>query len=261
MLRRPIESALGPSIAVVHQALPAPAGSRAQQCVLESEQGQPRGVEAGRDGPPHDPAGEHVGDERDVAEPCQRAHVGDVSDPQLMWEFGLESAFHEVWAVIRLTGRTRGDRLTAASDALQASELHQAGDLVPADLPPGAVHRVVHLPHPVHGVVLRVDSRELLEKEFVSQSPCGGWPALGSAVAAGGDEPTIRRAEHAADGLDPETIAVFVDERDHLVVGRSSSAAKNADAVFKISLARRSSLFSLFNLRISTDSSVVTPGR
>jgi hypothetical protein len=55
--------------------------------------------------------------------------------------------------------------------------------------------------------------------------------------------------QHSADRLDtpPQaTIAavlVLADERDHLVWGRSSSAAKKADAALRISLARRSSAF------------------
>jgi len=38
-----------------------------------------------------------------------------------------------------------------------------------------------------------------------------------------------------------ELIAVFVDERNYLVVGRSSSAAKKAEALRRISFARRRS--------------------
>ena len=43
--------------------------------------------------------------------------------------------------------------------------------------------------------------------------------------------------------------------------GRSSSAAKKADAAFRISFARRSSAFSRLSRLISADSSVVVPGR
>src|SRR5699024_11237242 len=57
----------------------------------------------------------------------------------------------------------------------------------------------------------------------------------------------------------PETIPKHIDIPDHLVVGRSSSAAKKADAVFKISFARRSSAFSRLSLRISACSSLLTP--
>jgi hypothetical protein len=54
---------------------------------------------------------------------------------------------------------------------------------------------------------------------------------------------------------------VLVDERDDHRCGRSSSAAKKAEAAFKISFARRSSAFSFFNALTCADSSVVTPGR
>lgn len=50
------------------------------------------------------------------------------------------------------------------------------------------------------------------------------------------------------------------DVNDHCP-GRSSSAAKKAEAAFKIALALLSSAFSRFNHLISADSSLVTPGR
>src|SRR5215207_730267 len=61
--------------------------------------------------------------------------------------------------------------------------------------------------------------------------------------------------------LDSETILMLIDVADHRGAGRSSSAAKNADAVRRISLVRRSSAFSLFSRRISANSSDVVPGR
>ena len=44
-----------------------------------------------------------------------------------------------------------------------------------------------------------------------------------------------------ADGLDSELVTVLVDERDDHFDGRSSSAAKKADADLRIAFARRSS--------------------
>src|SRR5699024_3868203 len=69
------------------------------------------------------------------------------------------------------------------------------------------------------------------------------------------DEPTVCRTQNTTDGLDPETIPEHIDICDHLVVGPSRSAAKNADAVFKSSLARLSSAFSGLSLRISARAS------
>src|SRR5690625_2027757 len=87
-----------------------------------------------------------------------------------------------------------------------------------------------------------------------------GRPRFGSPVAPGRDEPTLCRSQSDTDGLDPELIPIQIDVSDHFVVGRSSSAAKKADAVLKISFARRNSAFSRFSLRIWACSSEDTPG-
>ena len=50
-----------------------------------------------------------------------------------------------------------------------------------------------------------------------------------------------RHAQGPADRLDPEARAMLVDERSHFVRSGSSSVAKNTEAAFKISFARRSS--------------------
>ena len=63
-------------------------------------------------------------------------------------------------------------------------------------------------------------------------------------VGARGDRHVVL-GEHPADRLDPETVPVGVDVGDDQRSLRSSSAAaKNADAVLRISFARRSSAFS-----------------
>ena len=69
--------------------------------------------------------------------------------------------------------------------------------------------------------------------------------------------------EHSADRLDTpseatiSTVFVLLDERDYRRCGRSSSAAKKAEAAFNISFARRNSAFSRFNRLISTAASVL----
>jgi hypothetical protein len=62
-------------------------------------------------------------------------------------------------------------------------------------------------------------------------------------------------------GSTPEPSVVIVDESNNHWCGRSCSAAKKVAADFKISFARRSSAFSLFNAFSCSDPSVVTPGR
>ena len=117
------------------------------------------------------------------AEPRDRAHVGDVSDPQLVRPLGGEAALDEIRTSIRLACRPRGDRRAAAPNPFHAGELHQAGDLVPADLPPGAGHRVVHLSDAVDAVVRDMDPPDLLPKHRVSHRPLRGGPGLRGAVA------------------------------------------------------------------------------
>lgn len=62
----------------------------------------------------------------------------------------------------------------------------------------------------------------------VAARPRGWRPRLRGVVARRGD------LQRAADRLDPEFMLVLIDELGHLLDGRSSSAAKKADADFKI---------------------------
>ena len=63
----------------------------------------------------------------------------------------------------------------------------------------------------------------------------------------------------SADGLDSEFPAVAVDVVDDHFCGRSSSAAKKADADLRIALARRSSRFSCSNALILARPSLEVP--
>jgi len=125
---------------------------------------------------------------------------------------------------------------------------------------PLAAQQGVHLPAAVDAVVLRVQSGDLGHQQVITQLPGRRRPGLRGTVAAGGEEPTNCRAQHPADGLDPEPILVLVDVADHLVLGRSSSLAKNTLADFKISFARRNSATSRRSRFSSSVASVVTPG-
>ena len=68
--------------------------------------------------------------------------------------------------------------------------------------------------------------------------------------------------QHCADRLDPVLVAMSVDEPRDVVGRRSSSAwAKYADALRRISFARRRSRFSRFNALSRSRSALVTPAR
>src|SRR5690606_6619096 len=106
----------------------------------------------------------------------------------------------------------------------------------------------------VDAVILLMNPSHLLHENLVPQASGGDRPVLPGTVSAGGDEPSSCPFEDATDGLDPELLAMHVDERDHFVVGRSSSAAKNAEAAFRISLARCACARSRLRRRLSSSS-------
>src|SRR5688500_18798331 len=81
----------------------------------------------------------------------------------------------------------------------------------------------------------------------VANRPGTRWPLQRGLVGLRGELAAVL-GEHQADRLDPEltalpvrdrVVAVLVDEPHEPGEGRSSSAAKKADAVFKIAFARR----------------------
>ena len=74
-------------------------------------------------------------------------------------------------------------------------------------------------------------------------------------------ERDVGNIQHRADRLDPELVLVSVDVVDDYRCGRSSSAAKKAEADFRIEFARRNSRISRSSSAIRAASSVEIPGR
>jgi hypothetical protein len=88
-----------------------------------------------------------------------------------------------------------------------------------------------------------VHAADVGQQRRIAQLPRRRRPGLGRVVRARGDLAAVL-AQHATDRLNPtEASPVLVDEPHECVCGRSSSAAKKAEAAFKISFARRSSAF------------------
>src|SRR5687767_6851310 len=110
-----------------------------------------------------------------------------------------------------------------------------------------------------------MDPPNLSQQLRVGDHPVTHWARLGRIVGAWGDRAAVLR-QHPADRLDPESptidhvATVLVDKPHERGDGRSSSAAKKADAVFKIAFARRSSRFSRSNSTSRRRSSLETPG-
>jgi hypothetical protein len=94
---------------------------------------------------------------------------------------------------------------------------------------------------------------------LVEDRPVRGRSGPRGVVGARSDR-RARLGERAADRLDSELLAMLVDEVDQRWEGRSSSAAKKADALLRIAFARRSSRFSRSSSVSRARSSVVRPG-
>jgi hypothetical protein len=143
---------------------------------------------------------------------------------------------------------------------LEAEVAHQPGDGAAGHRYAFAVQLPPDLPHPVDAEVVPVDTADLRLQLRVADRPGTGVAVLGGVVGARCDLQSVT-GQDMADRLDSEHLAVLVDERYERFDGRSSSAAKKAEAAFKISFARRSSAFSARSRLISAASSDVTPGR
>ena len=167
-----------------------------------------------------------------------------------------------------LSGRV-GDRgaLDLAPDrAGQPGCAHQPLHRAPGHLVPSRFNVQPHLPGPVDAVVLGVNAADLSDSNASRRSRVVADRPHVLVVGRRGDLQTVL-AQHGADRLDtpPQptglaVVGVLADELHDQREGRSSSAAKKADAAFKIALARFSSAFSRFNRFTSADSSVRGPG-
>jgi len=111
-------------------------------------------------------------------------------------------------------------------------------DVLPVELGP-------HLVGAMDEQVLLVDPVDLADEFDIALRPCRRPPPLGDPIGVRGDPATVL-TEHPADRLDPERVAMRVDERDHFWDVASSSAPTKADAAsglagFASGPARRSS--------------------
>ena len=146
----------------------------------------------------------------------------------------------------------RAPHIHAAHQALDRTSRHDRA--LACQLPPdlvGAVDLHVGLP----------DALYLRHEDIIAARSGAAFVRLAqqrrvSSIPRRGD------LQYLADRLDPESVAVLVDEVPQDLSRRSNSAwAKNALASFRISLARRSSLTSRFRSFTRCASLVVTPSR
>jgi hypothetical protein len=163
-------------------------------------------------------------------------------------------------AKCRLVAHRRSDRL-AADDAFETHGSHQTCNRAAGDIEALALQLPPDLANAVDAEVRLEHTLDLVLQGCIPSCPSrqpGGINALGDMVVVGrrGDR------QHLADRLDPMRLAVIVDERDHGLNRRSSSAwAKYALALRRISLACRSSRFSRSRALSFVATSVGTPAR
>jgi hypothetical protein len=186
--------------------------------------------------PAHDAAREDVDDEAEEHRALPAAQVGEVRDPQPIGPLGAEGALNEIGRTVgRGVGRGGAPRLAAALGALDGVGAHQPLDPVTPDRFAGPPERLPHPPIPAGVVVGRARLADDREQPLVLHGPSRAPP--GGALVGGGR----RHAQDPADRLDAEAAAMLIDEHAHFGRSASSSIAKNTDAPFRISFARRSS--------------------
>src|SRR6476469_8145716 len=147
----------------------------------------------------------------------------------------------------------------AATHPFDAGGPHQPGNLIAAHVVTGPACRFPQLVRPVDAVVVLPQLDQGRTQDGVTAGPLRRSAGLGRVVGARSHRHPCG-AQDDADGLDPELLAVGVDEVDYFLCWRSSSAPKKLAARFRISLARLSSRFSCSSSLTRADSAVDTPG-
>ncbi len=185
-----------------------------------------------------------------------RLHIGQIGDPPPIRGLGVELAIHQIGrAHAGLTADGGTHRRLAPHRAADLERVHQPLHRAPRHAGPFAPQLRPDLVGAVHPKVLREDARDLGLQRLVAHAACRRRPGDRGVVRGGGER------QHAADRLDAPAVPMGVDEGHGLGRRGSSAHAKKADAVLRISFARRSSRFSRSSWRMRSFSSLVTPGR
>ncbi len=198
--------------------------------------------------------------------PCRRATlagrtVGETRHPKFIRPLSLELPVDPVQRARRARIGSRRANPLAANRATQTLQFHQSRNRT-------ACHRntfPIHLlPDLRHAIDLHVGLPDALDLGLQNLIAFGAGAAFGRIAKLRSMASVARRGnpQDLADRLDPEGVAMLIDEGPQDLKRRSSSAwAKNALATLRISLARRNSLTSRSKALSRSRSSVVTPWR
>jgi len=259
VLRRPVDCTLTPGVRMTDETVEGgvPAGPRCHVERVEDEGRRHRPGCLPSDQAPR----EHVDDEGDVDDARPGRAVSEVRHPQGIRSRGGEVAVHEVRGPNGGGVGPGGEAFLRSAGSAYALVAHETGHLVPADVMAGSPGGLGQLAPAVDRVVVRPQLDQLGAELSVTDGPGREGPGLGVVVSGGGD------LQLFADRLDPPStptglsVAMGVDEGDYFLCRRSSSAPKKLAAACKMSLARRSSRFSLRNCFNSVCSVVLNPAR
>src|SRR5947207_6798393 len=245
VLRRPVETGLGAAVGVVDE-LDVGAGAAQPERHLERVEHEV-GAHVRRELPADDHPAVGVEHEREVDEPLPAAQVAQVGDPELVRTRGAEVALDEVGPPQRLRIGLRGaPRLATPLRADEPVGAHQPLHPAARHLLAGPPQRLPHPPVAVGVVVSGLQLADPLEQPLVIDSASRATAAC--PLLVGGR----RHTQGLTDRLDPEALALAVDERAHLSRSWSRSLAYYTYSAFKISFARRNSNTSLLSFWISS---------
>src|SRR5690606_35691558 len=221
-----------------------------------------RGGHAGGGAPTEDAAGVRVEHERDVDPPGPRPDIREVGNPELIGAEPREVPVDEVSRSGLPRIRINRTLATTANDTGDPQLPHEPFDRAAGDVVPVAAEAEPELARAEHLPLLLPGGQDDRPPAFVGQRT-GRRPAPAGGLERRWGDLHVVLGEHGADRLDTPSeptigaVLVLLDERDYRRCGRSSSAAKKAEAAFKISFARRNSAFSRLSRLISTAASVV----
>ena len=193
------------------------------------------GAHAGGQLPADDPAAVGVQHEAKYETPCQLRRYVKSATHNASGRQAAKRRWTRSAAAPRRVGRRGADPLAAPLGAFDAVCAHQPPHPVATHPVPVASQRQPDPPRPVGVPVALMQQLDLAQQPLVLDA--APRPLTAAALVVG----ALRHAQGPADRLDAEAITMRVDERAHFGRSASSSVAKNTDAAFRISFARRSS--------------------
>ena len=176
-----------------------------------------RGAHVAGELPADDPPTVGVDHEAEEHEALPAPEVGEVGEPQLSGREAANSRSTRPVSALPWGRAWWSATAFAALGALDPVLAHQASDAVASDTLAGPQQRLPHPPRPIGQIVGLVELPNVGEQALVLDTTSRA-PAGCSLVVSG-----RRHAQGLADRLDPEALAVLLDERAHFGRCRSSS--------------------------------------